>query len=187
MEKLCKDSYFSEFNAYFLLALHLYYFIFYLRSKFYAYHMIQRIQSIYLLLAAGAYGSDFALPYLTTTTTDPATAIPQMSDGVFNVFDNIGLMGLAGLGLAISFGAIFLFKNRQLQGKLTALGMFSGILMVLLAGLAYQGVQKNMPAGGSVSFGAAWVTPLVAILFLWLAGKAIKKDEKLVRSMDRLR
>lgn len=187
MEKQCKDSYFFEFNAYFLPASHLYYFIFYLRSKFYAYSMIQRIQSIYLLLAAGAFGSDFALPYLTTSATDPATAIPQMSDGVFNVFDNVGLLGLAGLGLVISAAAIFLFKNRQLQGKLTALGMFSGILMTLLAGLAFQGVQKSLPEGGTFSFGAAWAAPLLAVLFLWLAGNAIKKDEKLVRSMDRLR
>jgi hypothetical protein len=149
--------------------------------------MIQRIQSIYLLLAAGAFGSDFALPYLTTTAPSVVMSVPQMSDGVFNVFDNIGLMGLAGLGLLISGAAVFLYKNRQLQGKMTALGMFSGILLTLLAGLAYQGVQKNLPEGGSISFGAAWAAPLLAVLFLWLAGNAIKKDEKLVRSMDRLR
>ena len=75
--------------------------------------MIQRIQSIYLLLAAGAFGSDFALPYLTTTAPSVVMSVPQMSDGVFNVFDNIGLMGLAGLGLLISGAAVFLYKNRQ--------------------------------------------------------------------------
>lgn len=149
--------------------------------------MIQRIQSVYLLLAAGAFGGNFGLPYLTTTSDNPATAIPQLSDGVLNIFDNMGLLGLTIMGLSLSFAAIFLYKNRASQGKMTGLGMLCGVLLLALSLVALLGVQKNLPEGGSFSYGAAWAAPVLGLVFLWLAGKAIKKDEKLVRSMDRLR
>lgn len=149
--------------------------------------MIQRIQSLYLLLASGAYGSLFALPFLTTSPTNSATIVPQLSDGVLNLFDNFGLLGLTGLGSVLALVTIFLYKNRNLQGKLTGLGLLAGILLIILAVVAAQSVKTVIPADGSVQYGAGFGAPLIGMLLFWLAGRAIKKDEQLVRSMDRLR
>jgi len=148
--------------------------------------MIQRIQSVYLLLAAGAFGGQFGLPYLQTEATNPATALPVMADGALTPTDNFGLLGLTGLSIALSFIAIFLYKNRPLQGKLTALGILTGLLLLILAVIATQAVRST-PEGASVSFGPGWVTPVAGLLLLWLAGRAIRRDEQTVRSMDRLR
>ena len=52
--------------------------------------MIQRIQSIFLLLAAGAFGGQFGLPYLQTPENDPARTVPALTDGGFNPLDNPG-------------------------------------------------------------------------------------------------
>jgi hypothetical protein len=150
-------------------------------------NMIQRIQSIYLLLASGAFGSLFALPLLTTTASDTATSIPQLADGRLNVFDNIGLIGLSGLGVALAFTAIFLYKNRNLQGRITGISLVISVLLLVLAAFTAQTVRSAVPPTGNVQFGLGWVAPVAGVILLWLAGKGIKKDEKLVKSMDRLR
>ncbi len=149
--------------------------------------MIQRIQSIYLLLASGAFGSLFALPILTTTANDKATAVAQMADGQLNLFDNTGLLGLASMGAVLAFAALFLFKNRAIQAKMANSGILVGVLLAVLAGVAVQGVRGSIPADGSVQFGLGLGAPVLGIVLLFLANSAIQKDEKLVRSMDRLR
>ena len=149
--------------------------------------MIQRIQSLYLLLASGALGSQFALPYLSTDSSQMTATVPALSDGQLNPLDNIGLLGLTGLGLILGLVAIFLFKNRNLQGKMTALGMMVGILLLALAAFVTFGIMKTANSDPSLHWGAGWAGPVVGLLGFWLAGHAIRKDEKLVRSMARLR
>ena len=152
--------------------------------------MIQRIQTLYLLLASSALGLQFALPYAQVGTDSPAKADPVFADGVFNLIDNIGLLGLTGLGLVAGLVAIFLFKNRPLQGRIAAVGMMVSIMLAALCGFAlYQAMSRQYPEGATVQyqFGMGLGMPILAIALLWLAQRAIGKDENLVRSMDRLR
>jgi peptidoglycan/LPS O-acetylase OafA/YrhL len=85
---------------------------------------------------------------------------------------------------ALAFVAIFLFKNRKLQfviGRLTIL-----INLILLGLLMY--VSLTLPGEAAVSEkGIGMFVPILAVLLLVLANKAIKKDEDLVKSADRLR
>jgi hypothetical protein len=80
--------------------------------------------------------------------------------------------------------AIFLFKNRKLQfvfGRIIIL-----INLFLLGLLIY--LSLNLSGEASVSEkGIGMFLPVLAILFIVLANKAIKKDEDLVKSVDRLR
>ncbi|MBK6929941.1 MAG: DUF4293 family protein [Saprospirales bacterium] len=64
--------------------------------------MIQRIQTVFLLLAAGALAGQFAFPYLQTPAENPARALPAMADGALNPLDNPGLLGLTILGMALA-------------------------------------------------------------------------------------
>ncbi|MEO6759801.1 MAG: DUF4293 domain-containing protein [Saprospiraceae bacterium] len=149
--------------------------------------MIQRIQSIFLLLASGAIFGQFALPYLTTSPNDPARTLPVFTDGVFNPMDNIGLLGLTVLSGLVSFLAILLYKNRGLQSKFTVGALLASGLLLALAGFtAYQTLQ-SLPPGGAAHYQAGLAMPVVALVFQWLAGRSIGKDERLVKSMDRLR
>ncbi|HND89396.1 MAG TPA: DUF4293 domain-containing protein [Saprospiraceae bacterium] len=150
--------------------------------------MIQRIQTVYLFLAAAAALGQFALPYLVAATTGPlAMAVPALSDGRLNPLDNTGLLALTALTALVSAIAIFLFRNRPLQGRLAGSAIIASLLLLLLAGLTTKQTLDSVPTGESVQYQAGLALPLLAMLFQWLAMRNIGKDEKLVRSMDRLR
>src|SRR5699024_10412383 len=91
-----------------------------------------------------------------------------------------GFMGLAILTLI----DIFLFKNRQRQMIVARLLIF---LNIILLGFF---VYWFLTLPGEIFFsekGIGSIVPIVSIVFLGLAHRAIKKDENLVKSVDRLR
>lgn len=149
--------------------------------------MIQRIQTIFLLLAAGAFGGQFALPYLQTPAEDPARALPALADGALTPADNIGLLGLTALVTLVSLVAVFLFKNRPLQARLAMVAAGAGILLLVLAGITTKTTLDQVPEGGSAQFALGMALPVLGLLLNGLAARAIRKDESLVRSMNRLR
>jgi Domain of unknown function (DUF4293) len=150
--------------------------------------MIQRIQSIYLLLAAAAGFGQFGLPYLRADAASPAVAaVPALADAVFNPLDNIGLTGLCALSGAVSLLAIFLFRNRPLQARVTGGALSACIMSALLLGFTLYQMMNALQQSGSVQYQAGLALPALGLIFNWLAGRAIKKDEALVKSMDRLR
>lgn len=153
--------------------------------------MIQRIQSIYLFLASGASFSMFGLPFVDFIGVDRGTAVADynlLGDAVFNLQDNIGLLILAIASGAIALITIFMFKNRALQMKLCTLSLVASIVLVLLAGgLFFQemNIVSSVTREPDIEFGV--LSPIFAIIFTILANRGIKKDDKLVRSADRLR
>lgn len=143
--------------------------------------MIQRLQSIFLLLASGScfglFGTDAA------DTAAPVAGSRLFDDGSFNVFDDPILLGIFGLAGVIFLADIFLFKNRNLQKMISRVGVF-----VLTAGVgfgAFMWSSDQAMATSTPDFGLAF--PVLALIFAVLAGRYIQKDEKLVRSADRLR
>jgi ABC-type polysaccharide transport system permease subunit len=91
---------------------------------------------------------------------------------------------LLGLTTMLSIISIISFKKRQNQFVLNRLNI---ILNLILLGLfVYRSL--NLSGGTEVSEkGIGMFMPIVAIVLLVLANKAIKKDEDLVKSVDRLR
>ena len=127
--------------------------------------MIQRIQTLWLLLSAIGFGLNM-LP---------------------NIFllkeSNLSLVGTI-LAILMVLIAIFLYKRRPLQLILSNL---ASIIFILLAlGSAIWFCQQHGKVG-EIEPGIGIISGLLAIIMIWLASKAIKKDEKLVKSMDRLR
>ncbi len=149
--------------------------------------MIQRIQSVFLLVAAAALGGQFGLPYFTAASGDPARQMPALADGALNPLDNIGLAGLTGLGIVVALGAIFLYGNRPLQARLAQLGGVVGIMLLALAGITAKTTLDTLPAGAHAQWYAGWAMPVLSIAFSFLAARAIRKDQALVESMNRLR
>ncbi|MFN0013345.1 MAG: DUF4293 domain-containing protein [Saprospiraceae bacterium] len=149
--------------------------------------MIQRIQTLFLLLAAGALGGQFVFPYLKAAADDPARTLPILSDGVFNPLDNPGILGLTGLGAVISIAAVFLFKNRPLQARLALTAMGTSVMLTVLLAISVKTTLDQVPLGGGTQMAAGLALPLLAMALNWLAAKSVRKDEALVRSMDRLR
>ena len=144
--------------------------------------MIQRIQSIFFLLCAGFFGGAFTVPFATTSKS--ITGI--FSDQMYNLSDHIALQILAGLGIAFSLGAIFLYKNRKNQIKLGYVITTVAILLPLIGILIYMNETKEL-SDFIVEDGIGIYLPIGTIITAILATRFVKKDEQLVASMDRLR
>ncbi|MFS4483318.1 DUF4293 domain-containing protein [Hyunsoonleella sp. 2307UL5-6] len=136
--------------------------------------MLQRIQSIYLLLAAGnALGLIFVFHLWITNEGETVFALDQLP--YFGAFVASGVLSII---------TIFLFKNRKLQ---FVLGRLNIILNFFLLGF-FVYLSLNISGETVVSEkGIGMFLPIISIVFLALANKAIKKDEDLVKSVDRLR
>jgi hypothetical protein len=143
--------------------------------------MIQRVQTVYLLMASFISGVLIFVFNLWKSIEKSIFALDLLKSQL-NVLKLIPILFL--VSAALAFVAIFLFKNRKLQfviGRLTIL-----INLMLLGLLIY--VSLTLPGEASVSEkGIGMFIPILAILLLVLANKAIKKDEDLVKSADRLR
>lgn len=138
---------------------------------------IQRVQSIYLLVAAIVGSTLFGLPFAKA----PAQQEGMLVDGAFDINDHIGLIILTVVVVLLSFITIFLYNNRVLQMNLGKLNIVLLLGLVVLAGWLF----STLPVGTSLGLGL--IVPIVVFVLLLLANRNIKKDEKLVRSADRLR
>lgn len=144
--------------------------------------MIQRIQSIFLLLAAAALFGLFGLPF----ASSKASAAGLMADGLFNIQDHVGLIAAFVLGGVLAFVSIFLFKNRKLQAQLGMFAFIATIIGMILAAVFFMQDSVNMASVEPTDEPGLYLPILSAVLLL-LAVRFIRKDEKTVKSMDRLR
>lgn len=129
---------------------------------------------------------------LATVIGDPATLstanVSMLDDGIFHTLDNVFLMLLVLLAGALSIIAIFQFKNRMRQLFLTRFAIIVNVMFLLLSVLFFYRDYANLEQGAfEIGFEFGPLLVLITILFCYLAIRAIKKDERLVRSMDRLR
>jgi hypothetical protein len=140
--------------------------------------MIQRIQSIYLLIGA--------LALLSLLLFDTVWTGPVAEEQIW--FAPAVLIS-AGLAAAVAVVTIFLYKNRKQQR--TIVGVVQLLTMICLAVLAaglYLGRVFQIDTGGWSSTDLAIVlVPVVAYVMFFLARRAIDRDITLIRSMDRLR
>jgi len=147
--------------------------------------MIQRIQTLYLLISAILVGLLFILPF--------AEIIDKEAIYIFN-YQGILLNGsLKENGIAISIlisiilglhgFAILNYKNRIRQMRVI---VFSILLMIGLFGLFFFFTYYTFN-GAQISYKISMAFPLVAIIIDYLAIRGIGKDEALIRSIDRIR
>ena len=137
--------------------------------------MIQRIQTLYLFLAFVVTG---ILPFFIPLWT--------MVDGkAFFFMQNQEYVIVLGLSTTLSLLSIISYKKRQNQ---FVMGRLNIILNLILLGLfVYRSLNVSGETLAVSEKGIGMFLPIVAIVLLVLANKAIKKDEDLVKSVDRLR
>lgn len=136
--------------------------------------MIQRIQSLYLIIAVIASGIApfFAKLYVLKT-----------GEEVFFI-NNLAYIFLFVFSVMLSVTSLYSYKKRKKQ---FVLGRLNIILNFILLGLLIFKSQ-NLSGDAEVSEkGIGMILPLVSIVCISLANRAIKKDEDLVKSVDRLR
>ena len=135
--------------------------------------MIQRIQSLYLVLAAIIAGG---LPFVLNLWQTSENAV------VFAIDKQYLLAGFL-ISAIMSFASIFMFKNRKSQFVINRLNII--LNFILLAVFVYSSLSTSGEM--QVSEKGVGILPIISIVLLVLANKAIKKDEDLVKSVDRLR
>tara|TARA_B100000795_G_scaffold256026_1_gene228153 strand:- start:10490 stop:10900 length:411 start_codon:yes stop_codon:yes gene_type:complete len=136
--------------------------------------MLQRIQTIYLTLTAVIVAGLY-IWFPVVTNTEGQTIISNQEPLVF---------GLIFGSIALTIIAILTFKKRQTQFVLNRLNII--LNFVLLGVFVYRSL--NISGETLVSEkGIGVLLPIISIVFLAMANKAIKKDEDLVKSVDRLR
>jgi peptidoglycan/LPS O-acetylase OafA/YrhL len=137
--------------------------------------MIQRIQTIYLLLAFVVTG--ILLFFI------PLWIMSNSKDFYFMQSETYTI--LLGLSTTLSVVSILSYKKRQNQ---FVIGRLNIILNLILLGLfVYRSLNLSGETPAVSEKGIGMFLPVIVIVLLVLANKAIKKDEDLVKSVDRLR
>ena len=154
--------------------------------------MIQRIQTLYLLVVVLLMSLTLFLPIAYFTSAEGTT----FTLNAFNISGVVGSTWVLGVLLAFSvllpLVTIFLFKNRKLQVGLVAA---EGVLLIgaiIFIALFYWLIIPDAFVESSMdmarrSFGWSAFLPIASLIPTYLAGRAIFKDEILVRSLDRIR
>jgi len=136
--------------------------------------MIQRIQTVWLLFASACAFLSMKFPFYFIGPH------PDLPSDQFNATTNMVLLILTSILGALCLFVIFTYKQRKLQLWLTILAIIISALNIFL----YFSYKKNYTGGG-----LALTSVLVFAIpfFLLFAARGIYRDQKLVKSMDRLR
>ncbi len=136
--------------------------------------MIQRIQTLWLLLAAACAIASLKFSYYSGTNAKGIA--PYELNGTENFLLLITSIFVGGLALV----NIFLFKNRTLQLRLCVLGIFLEALLIYL----YYREVGTFTAG---TYSLTAILQMIIVLAFVLAARGINKDAKIVKDSDRLR
>lgn len=136
--------------------------------------MIQRIQTVWLLLASvcAFLSMKFAFYFIGPN--------PDLPSDQFNATTNMIILILTAILGTLCLFTIFVFKQRKLQFWLSLLALFIGALNIFL----YFNYKQNY-SGGGLALTSVFV--FLIPIFLFFAARGINRDQKLLRSADRLR
>lgn len=138
--------------------------------------MIQRVQTLWLILATICSLLSFQFPFAT------GNKLINNISGYFELDggSHMGLLLLTGASLVLSTVTIFLFKDRKMQSRLCILGMILSLAVIVIYILQYREFITSTLA--------LWcVLPFVTLISYYMAYRGIRKDISLVKSYDKLR
>lgn len=128
--------------------------------------MIQRIQTLYLLLAGALAALLWYFDFRDIHTLATFLILPLL--------------------ILLALVSLFLFKNRKIQFRFAVLGtLFSGVVIVLEYLTIQDLNQQHLVIANYHYFSP--IIGLLMVLFFFLAARGIYKDNKLIKSQDRLR
>ena len=149
--------------------------------------VIQRIQSVYLLIAVILMGVFAFFPALSFQIGDNEFVYGALEAGKIGALHIDPLMlTLVVLIALLAFIDIFLYKNLQRQMTVCFVDIIIGIAMLIAVG-----VQAYMLSSKHDAVALVWqwwlLLPVFAIIFLMMAHRAMSRDKKMLRDSDRLR
>lgn len=155
--------------------------------------MLQRIQTIWLFLATVCLFALFLFPYVQFLDIDgtakviKVTGLYQSVKGQVVQTDTFLRLTISTVVIAlVPLVVIFYYQNRKRQVALC----YAAVLAVIIYSFAIANTARKVIGNTELTldnYAVGALLPSLAIIFLLLAGRGIRKDEKLVRSADRLR
>lgn len=155
--------------------------------------MLQRIQTIWLFLATACLFALFLFPYVQFLDSAGAakvikvTGVYQSVNGAVVQTDNFLRLTISTVIIAlVPFLIMFYYKNRKRQISLC----YAAVLGVIIYSFAIANTARKVIGDIELSldnYAVGALLPSIAIFFIILASRGIRRDEKLVRSADRLR
>jgi hypothetical protein len=154
--------------------------------------MIQRIQSVYLFVAALLTALIFFFPFAQYLKGNDIYIFDVT--GVYHsatnevVMSTIPVLVLPALCMILALVTIFMYKRRMMQMRLGSLNIF--LYVILIAAIFFYSDRTETFLGKEdlvTDFGFGTILPILCIILTFFANRAIKKDEALVRAADRIR
>ncbi len=161
--------------------------------------MIQRIQTIFLILYISSLISSFFFPvWQKISFEEESNRVEIMVTGyitsvLFNegekaiIYENFIIGGIIIISCIIALLSIFSFKNRLTQIKLGAINSFINSMLIIY--FLYQVFYNELyiQVNDKINFLISFYLIFLALFFNFLANRFIRKDELLVRESDRIR
>ena len=153
--------------------------------------MIQRVQSLFMLISIFAIVATFFVPIgsmsdgVATMNMTPY-GVQQPESGLKLANNSYYFYAPLTVALVLTIRALLSYKNRKSQIMSLKLSFLLFAATFVLMALYVNDVQASLQ-GMKFALGIGFFLPLVAITLNWLAARAIKKDEELVKSVDRIR
>lgn len=138
--------------------------------------MIQRQQTLWLILATICAFLSFQFPFVTGTEIEKTISRSELVTAGSNFF----LLLLTGASILLSAITIFMFKDRKLQLRLCIAGIIISILLIVL-----YIIEMRKLLNPTLALSCIFVLAILASYIM--AARGIWKDEKLVKSLDKLR
>lgn len=157
--------------------------------------MIQRVQTIFLFLIVvgmgltlstqlwsqgGAAGDSWSLSAFAMSNMDESGKVIQSTSAWY-------LAALASIAAILALVSIFQYKLRSRQLLLNMINSLVMVSLVATTFLTTNGVNESLQSQDGGDYGIGFWSILVAMVMNMLANRFIKKDEALVRSVDRIR
>lgn len=140
--------------------------------------MLQRLQTVWLLLAAVLEAATLRLSFFSGNKLDAATN--QKTWIEFTAMQNVFILILTIAIAVAALVAIFMYKDRKRQLLITLITTVVSVVAILLY---FQQKTNFVEANLDLTALTAFFVPV----FLLLAARGIYKDDQLVKSADRLR
>ncbi|MFZ4413231.1 MAG: DUF4293 domain-containing protein [Bacteroidales bacterium] len=164
--------------------------------------MLQRIQTVYLMLAF------IASALLFTKLPIAVFQFPDLGEIYFSIvskyrnpsffqdelthISTLPLILINGALAILTLIAVFLYRNRPLQYRITMFAFLINVILIIVLFFTADSMQNKLNSlqnqlviQAQYKLGA--ILPLISLVLLIFASKAIRKDEKLVKAADRLR
>ena len=138
--------------------------------------MIQRQQTLWLMLATICALLTFQFPFLTGVRVVGTSTMTEELDAGSNLY----LLLLTVACIILSTVSIFLFKDRKSQSRLTLVGLILSVVLLIMYIVVMQEYAKTTLA-------LYCILPLLIIVGFIMAYRGIRHDQNLVKSLNKLR